>query len=846
MRRQLLLRSRASNRQVCQGCQRATNRMLSHKIFQTLKDFEEALADVEETTITKYIVYKKEQVFGENNVQPSPGKKIYWQLKCVPYDGVPFQLVGTKIYGCHQGKDRCTRQKEKYHAQKEKQALEDHVFNARRHLVQNTKKMDCPAQITVSQVMKCPGFKIAENSKAKRRELSAALKAVVAADPSTVEVVMEYHTCFTPESDHQNHPTVGEVAELREPMDSRVEQQIVKLTLAGARKLSEIRRQLFNFVNDELFRGEQPPPQTRRRFYPTDKDIRNILSRTKEGIRESKNDQVNLQLLTPRWLVDDCKIKYRPSQLQEDGTVTKLLFCYQTAWQRRLLHLYGQQMCLLDATYRTCRYSVPLFFLCVRTNVCYAVVGLFVTQSETTADVKEALQVFKEWNPDWSPSHFMVDFSEVEIGALEEEFQGSKVLLCDFHREKAWVEWCRKKDHGVSHAQDSLLPLLRSIAAASTPEEFSTRLCNLQEAKVWKDNEKVRAWFSNKWLPEAKRWVHVFRDEDLKVAIYTNNGVERQNETLKHSHLEGYKNCSLSEMLTVLVTDFLPRTYRKYIELNVKYSSFYRRYNENMPKFLKDRPRSVADHVMSRLTEAQFYEANDIVAKGNGMFHVKSQSHPCTQHHINFGESIIMPSCTCKDWAKHKLPCKHFCAVFNHVHEWGWEKLASNYRDNPLFSLDNACLGQTSCERDDSGRSDITDHTYTPVSVEMQSPCNALPERKRPRKVKQRRECASLLREITDLTYHLQDEDYLKTLTDQMTEILEDVKLHTPHDQSLPLTFTPKKRKKEMANLPVKTVPQKHPFTKRVGCFAEAMRLNFRVSMNVEGVEKGPDVSTKK
>ncbi|KAK1890054.1 SWI/SNF nucleosome remodeling complex component [Dissostichus eleginoides] len=103
--------------------------------------------------------------------------------------------------------------------------LEDHVFNARRHLVQNMKKMDCPAQITVSQVMTFPCFKIAENSKAKRRELSAALKAVVAADPSTVEVVMEYQTCFSQQSDHQNHPTVGEVAELREPMDSRVEQQ---------------------------------------------------------------------------------------------------------------------------------------------------------------------------------------------------------------------------------------------------------------------------------------------------------------------------------------------------------------------------------------------------------------------------------------------------------------------------------------------------------------------------------------------------------------------------------------------------------------------------------------------
>lgn len=84
-------------------------------------------------------------------------------------------------------------------------------------------------------------------------------------------------------------------------------------------------------------------------------------------------------------------------------------------------------MCLLDATYRTCRYSVPLFFLCVRTNVSYAVVGVFVTQTETTAAIREALAVFREWNPSWKPSHFMVDFSEAEIGALEAEFQGKNL-----------------------------------------------------------------------------------------------------------------------------------------------------------------------------------------------------------------------------------------------------------------------------------------------------------------------------------------------------------------------------------------------------------------------------------
>lgn len=58
---------------------------------------------------------------------------------------------------------------------------------------------------------------------------------------------------------------------------------------------------------------------------------------------------------------NDCLIKFRTSHDNDDGSSTKLLFCLQTTWQQRLMHLYGEQMCLLDATYRTCRYSIPLF-----------------------------------------------------------------------------------------------------------------------------------------------------------------------------------------------------------------------------------------------------------------------------------------------------------------------------------------------------------------------------------------------------------------------------------------------------------------------------------------------------
>ena len=40
-------------------------------------------------------------------------------------------------------------------------------------------------------------------------------------------------------------------------------------------------------------------------------------------------------------------------------------------------------MTLMDATYKTTRYEVALFFVTVKTNVGYSVVSEFVVQSET-------------------------------------------------------------------------------------------------------------------------------------------------------------------------------------------------------------------------------------------------------------------------------------------------------------------------------------------------------------------------------------------------------------------------------------------------------------------------------
>ena len=77
---------------------------------------------------------------------------------------------------------------------------------------------------------------------------------------------------------------------------------------------------------------------------------------------------------------------------------------------------YGNELSLLDATYRTTRYALPLFFVVVKTNVDYQEI------------IEEALSILKGWNPEWNPLYFMTDYCQEEIGAIKKIF-GIKSIL---------------------------------------------------------------------------------------------------------------------------------------------------------------------------------------------------------------------------------------------------------------------------------------------------------------------------------------------------------------------------------------------------------------------------------
>lgn len=313
-----------------------------------------------------------------------------------------------------------------------------------------------------------------------------------------------------------------------------------------------------------------------RAYYPSITDIKNHVYQAKRALELSKMDQENLRLKIEQWKHDsNSTFFFRPFIKAEGSPIPKsspeeakkkcvikncyngnsgsgdtdwcevlgsqekcsqtFLYVHQTQWQKALLQRYGNNISLIDATYKTTRYDLALFFICVRTNVGYSVVGEFITQAETAEYISEALQQLRTWNPEWKPKFFMTDYSEAELLALEQSFPGVHIYLCDFHREQAWERWTNQRKHGLSNGdRELLLHLLRECASvpSTSPESglpsdayYQQAVKDLKDSTVWKSNEDVRVWLDTNWLPISQVHMHVH-----KLAINT------RSDPLKYIH----------------------------------------------------------------------------------------------------------------------------------------------------------------------------------------------------------------------------------------------------------------------------------------------------------------------
>lgn len=94
-----------------------------------------------------------------------------------------------------------------------------------------------------------------------------------------------------------------------------------------------------------------------------------------------------------------------------------------------MLRQYGNTLTVIDATYNTTCYQLPLLCLCVPTNVGYFNVASMLLSNEKTESVKLAIERVKVLNPEWRPSCFMTDFSEPQIAAMEAVFPGMMTTI---------------------------------------------------------------------------------------------------------------------------------------------------------------------------------------------------------------------------------------------------------------------------------------------------------------------------------------------------------------------------------------------------------------------------------
>ena len=182
-----------------------------------------------------------------------------------------------------------------------------------------------------------------------------------------------------------------------------------------------------------------------------------------------------------------------------------------------------------------------------------------------------------------------------------------------------------------------------------------------------------------------QKWARAYRDDTYHAAVNTNNGAEAMNKLLKYKFLPRQKNLTLSFLIIKLIEEFIPALHYKYVFQNFKQTNLYRAYNPVVvPEYLQCRPKSTILHCLHRKSKSLKYVDSDIkeVDLISGIFEVKGKYN---EHTVNFS----VPSCTCKDWIAHHIPCKHFFAIFNLKESWNWDRLPASFFDSAYLNIDN-------------------------------------------------------------------------------------------------------------------------------------------------------------
>ena len=569
--------------------------------------------------------------------------------------------------------------------------------------------MDCPANIQVRTINTFPEYAIDTSSTPTkfgvRCQKKNMLKKFKRDGVRKSEKVLSRHYVKIPLSHvHKGH-LVGSQAGAKHLLDKCIVSKIHDLVERNIDNVTHVQGILAEYVEQDLFQDappEEKPHRDNQRFYPKKRDVENHIYRVKQAQKYCKNDQQSLQKKVEDWKrrSPHTLFYYRTSTATGDSerenltvaqckkTLPPLLFVHQEPWQMRVLAHYGAELVFMDGVHNTTKYSLPLYFIYVKTNMGLKVVAEFIIQNESQDLIIEAIGVVKSWNPAWNPSFWVTKFSEMEISAIEDQFPEATVYISDFHLLKEWQRWMQTSKNGLEiREQDDLLTFLNSASKAKTEELFSSAVVEFQESPLYKDKAHVQK-FVDSWLSCAFRWAQAVRHPDADTIINVDNGVKEQSGIFSYQYLPWTLDRSVYGMAVMLVQSFIPGSYRDYVEMNTTLSQQVQETNPPVPLYLHHRPPSFVKHCLKAqfTAEREYKDPTDVVCVDfhRGEFKVRSSSTYNGFHQVQFEE----PCCSCEVWQLTRFPCQHFHAVFMLVEHWSFMCLPAHYRNSPVISID--------------------------------------------------------------------------------------------------------------------------------------------------------------
>lgn len=177
------------------------------QVISNTSELDLLIKNIEQETHSRFVSLCVERGYSDQDWQPLPANRVYWQWSCgngsptIEFTGVPFMFVGFKKLGCHRGKDRALSQKRRYAEKKAKKMMIDYSTLSMTSVAPQTKKVGCPASISITKIAMFPKFKVNDNRERSRRKASKMLKESLERDP----VVWECCYYVIHQGEHSGH-----------------------------------------------------------------------------------------------------------------------------------------------------------------------------------------------------------------------------------------------------------------------------------------------------------------------------------------------------------------------------------------------------------------------------------------------------------------------------------------------------------------------------------------------------------------------------------------------------------------------------------------------------------------